>query len=65
MGVVQQLLKHVWAFKAFFTNSEGIKYILTRSKVMNIAEKKYAINEWVARESGQLNLIDMAVASQI
>jgi len=63
LGVVQQLLKHQWAFKPFFQNSEGIKYMLTRSKIMSIATKKYEINEWVARESGQLNQIDMVVAS--
>jgi hypothetical protein len=63
LGVVQQLLKHQWAFKPFFQNAEGIKYILKRSKIMSIATKKFEINEWVARESGQLNQIDMVVAS--
>ena len=32
---------------------------------MSVATKKYEINEWVVRESGQLNEIDMVIASQI
>jgi hypothetical protein len=63
LGVIQQLLKHQWAFKPFFQNAEGIKYMLCRSKLLSVATKKFEINEWVARESGQLNQIDMAVAS--
>lgn len=39
--------------------------MLKRSKAMSIATKKFTINEWVVRESGQLNQIDMVVASQI
>jgi len=52
LDVIQQLLKHQWAFKPFFQNAEGIKYMLSRSKLLSVATKKFDINEWVARESG-------------